>query len=247
MKVELKDNILFKSVGQKIFQSDILNRNPKKINSRIAVFSKGHKVTSLYLLIEGTISFINYNFINRRKADKNSRILQAGDFFGHEEIATGKRRSSSAITMTDCEIYEITVHELDFLIAQDRQILNNLNWEELKIDAEQNIKQTKQNKLNSEFRTRLNFENENQIKNNAGISERELPRDSLSKEKAELNDKEIEIKQIMDELAQQEFELRTAGEKDQIHLKTDIQMKKLRKRKKNYWSKFKQKEKFNLQ
>ena len=147
MKVEIQHNALFKSVGQKIFQSEILNRNPKMINSRIAVFGKGQKVSSLFLLIEGTISFINYNIINRRKADNNSRIIQAGDFFGHEEIATGKKRSSSAITLTDCEIYEITAYELDFLIAQDGQILNNLNWEDLKTDAEQNIKTTKENKL----------------------------------------------------------------------------------------------------
>ncbi len=140
VKVELKDNKLFKNID---FDSLLFNKisgNVCILNQGELLYRAGERNNSLFLVVRGEVNLIpsQFNSLN------SSIIYSENDFFGVNEFITGLPRSESAIAIRETYLVELSKNEINELIKQSDEILTtiyaNVDKDENKYDFNFNDK-----------------------------------------------------------------------------------------------------------
>ena len=118
----LKGNKLFQKENLSKLKFKFSQKNYQELKSGEIVYSKGELADKIYLIIDGEAKLKisggpNGHVIVNRKKD---------DFFGEIEILEKRPRKTSAVAITDLQVYKLTAKELDKIIIQSRTVKSNI-------------------------------------------------------------------------------------------------------------------------
>ncbi|MBU1680355.1 MAG: cyclic nucleotide-binding domain-containing protein [Bacteroidetes bacterium] len=122
----LQNNKLFVDIDVSEIDFSSVEKNVRMFKEGEIVYAKSDESKSFYLILEGSVNVIDYNFLNRGERKSGAQVLNENDFFGYEDLAKNIARTSTAFTLSDTALLELTKDNLNALAAENVKILNNL-------------------------------------------------------------------------------------------------------------------------
>ncbi len=123
---QIKRNKLFRDTGILKLTKEFVNKKPVVYEKNQLIYGKGSPSNFVYLVIEGKVNIIDYNFVNLSKRQSLSKTIITNDFFGYEEIISNVNRLSTCVSLSETIVLPISRKELQKLIADNPQVENNL-------------------------------------------------------------------------------------------------------------------------
>jgi len=115
-------NKLFSNIEEKKVKFNFSSNNIITLNEGAVVFKKNDKSDLLYLILEGEVKLKIPNPPFSPKVIHKYK----NEFFGEKELLENKPRISSCVAESDCQLYQISLRELQKLISENKIIRDNL-------------------------------------------------------------------------------------------------------------------------
>lgn len=197
-------NSLFENIDTQKLQDFIPKKPSKFLKEGEVIFSKGQPAKTIYLVLSGNVNRIDYNFVDKSRSKENNEVISEDGFFGYEEISSHTTRTSTTITLTHSEIFELTTDELDIIIRKNIRILENLTKSVLDTKKRRRTPQSDSDSENSKATKIPSFSFKGKVQDNMIKSNRKIEiknTDDVSKLAESLQkEKEFAEKAISDEM-----------------------------------------------
>jgi len=217
---KLQSNLLFSNINIHDLADFLSYKKTLFYKEGTIIFSKGSDSDAIYLIVNGKVNYINYDFIDMGNATKGNLLLQINQFFGYKEMIEKRKRTSTAIAVQNSELLLLIEKDLEFLISKSVKFLENLG---LDLFEQNKLVDTAANSQLSKSTSDYNF-----YSPNSSNSHKTNPSIQTKKEKIDFNESEIlemklalereksfaeeAIKQEMDEINKREEELKKLAE-----------------------------------
>lgn len=115
-------NKLFSNIDEKKVKFNFSLDNIITFNEGEVIFKKNEKSSFIYLILEGEVKLKIPN------PPFSPKVLHKykNEFFGEKELLEKKPRVSSCVAETDCQVYRMSVKELQYLISENKTVRDNL-------------------------------------------------------------------------------------------------------------------------
>ena len=129
----LKNSKMFEGIDESILKKISVFSKLEKLKANITVLEEDSSDNcDLFIVVSGRVKiFVSSKYFSGGTDDSKSiYTVNPGDFFGEMSSIVNKRRSASAVTMTDCELVRINGKKFIQLLENDNKagflILRNL-------------------------------------------------------------------------------------------------------------------------
>ncbi|HQO10444.1 MAG TPA: cyclic nucleotide-binding domain-containing protein [Clostridiales bacterium] len=129
----LKNSKMFEGIDESILKKISVFSKLEKIKANETVLEEDSSDNcDLFIVVAGRVKiFVSSRYFSKENDDSKSiYTVNPGDFFGEMSSIVNKRRSASAVTMTDCELVRINGKKFIQLLENDHKagflILRNL-------------------------------------------------------------------------------------------------------------------------
>lgn len=165
----LKNNKLFKNIGEGEVNSVFNTKNFVEIKEGDIIYKGGDNSENLYLLIKGNVK------IKFSGAGKGKKIVSVDEnqFFGDVEFMEGSLRRSSAVAYTDCLLYSLEKSLLKNLISNNSHLLANIEGTEIELPSPVPYNNFPESEQTKEIETDISTEQNDNNLLNSEIAEEE--------------------------------------------------------------------------